>query len=102
MRVYKIGLFLCLLMSFETGCRGNDKRPPEAADPEPGVALTLATQRAQSIQSLTYDLSFTIPANPGEPIAAHEIIRFGIKDLTHPLVLDFTPGADHLQSVKVA
>ncbi|HLH32740.1 MAG TPA: M1 family aminopeptidase [Terriglobia bacterium] len=74
----------------------------EQPNPEPGVSLTLATKRAQSIDSLSYDLSFTIPSNPSEPITGHEIIRFSTKDITQPLVLDFTPGADYLKSISIA
>lgn len=73
----------------------------EIPAPAPGVALTLATERAQSIQDLTYSLAFTIPPNVAEPISGHEVIRFSTKDRTQPLVLDFTPGADHLKSVTV-
>src|SRR5215467_3100330 len=91
--------FLCLLwliffVVFESGCHSNT--PP--ADPEPGVSLSLATKRAQSIESLSYELSFTIPAAPAEPITGHEIIKFSTKDITEPLVIDFSPGADHLKS----
>jgi aminopeptidase N len=31
----------------------------------------------------------------------HEVIRFSTKDVTRPIVLDFTPGADYLRSVRV-
>src|SRR5262249_28050521 len=54
-----------------------------------------------SIQTLSYDLSFTLPASPTEPITGDEIIRFSTKDVTQPLVLDFSPGADYLKSVSV-
>src|SRR5581483_5658090 len=49
-----------------------------------------------------YDLSFTIPANPSDPITGHEIIRFSTKDVTEPVVLDFNAGADSLKSITVA
>jgi aminopeptidase N len=95
--------FLCLLwlislVTFESGCRSS-VNPPE---PEPGVSLQLATKRAQSIESLSYELSFTLPAGPTEPITGHEIIKFSTKDVTEPLVIDFGPGADHLTSISVA
>src|SRR5215475_208600 len=95
--------FLCLLwliffVVFESGCHSNT--PP--ADPEPGVSLSLATKRAQSIESLSYELSFTIPAAPAEPITGHEVIRFSTKNVTEPLVLDFTAAAGDLKSVAVA
>src|SRR5262249_55730231 len=54
------------------------------------------------ISSLGYELSFTLPAGPTGPITGREIIRFSTKDVTEPLVLDFTPGADHLNSISIA
>ena len=73
-----------------------------SADPEPGVSLSLATKRAQSIESLSYELSFTIPAASADPITGHEIIRFSTKNITEPLVLDFAAAAGDLKSVSVA
>jgi aminopeptidase N len=83
-----------------SACRNNVV--PSNADPEPGVSLTLATQRAQAIENLSYTLSFTIPPEPTEPIAGRAIIRFATKDITRPIVLDFRPAADHIQSISVA
>ena len=78
-----------------------DSKSVAVPDPGPGVALTLASERALSIKDLTYNLAFTIPSNPAEPLTGHEVLRFSTKDLTRPIVLDFTPGADHLTSVTV-
>src|SRR5215813_7042769 len=89
---------LLVVSSFFVGCRSNTG----VVDPEPGVSETLATKRAQSIESLSYELSFILPAAPTEPITGHEIIKFSTKDVTEPLVIDFTPGADHLTSISVA
>jgi aminopeptidase N len=91
-----------LLLMLETGCRANEKPAPETNDPGPGVPLTLATARALTIQGLSYDLSFTIPAAPSEPIAGHAVIRFGMKDVSRPVVLDFAPGAQYLRSISAA
>ncbi|HEY2382040.1 MAG TPA: M1 family aminopeptidase [Terriglobia bacterium] len=74
----------------------------ESKDPEAGVSLDLATKRAQSIESLSYDLSFTIPSNPAEPVTGHEVIHFSTKDVTEPVILDFSPGADSLKAVTIA
>src|SRR5216117_63606 len=94
------GVFLGL-MSLLPGCHGKDKIT-EPADPEPGVSLALATERAQSIEALRYDLAFAIPVAPTAPITGKAIIRFNAKDVTRPLVLDFSPGADHISSIWVA
>jgi aminopeptidase N len=89
-------------MTLEFGCRANDKKSSELADPGPGIPLTLATERAQSIEGLTYDLAFTIPASPSEPISGRAAIRFAAKDLTRPVVLDFSLGTDYIKSITVA
>src|SRR5262245_60686915 len=99
--LFSLLCLLCFLCSFLlSACRNT----PMNVDPDlgPGVSLTLATERAQSIEGLTYDLSFTIPASPSDPIFGHEIIKFSLKDLTRPLALDFSPGADYIKSVSVA
>src|SRR5262249_24778338 len=89
---------LLVVSSFFMGCRSNTG----PIDPEPGVSEKLATKRAQSIESLSYELSFTLPAAPSEPITGHEVIKFSTKDIAEPLVIDFGPGADHLNSISVA
>jgi aminopeptidase N len=89
-------------MTLEFGCRANGNKTTEVADPAPGVPFTLATERAQSIEGLTYDLAFTVPASPSEAISGRAAIRFGAKDLTRPVVLDFSPGADYIKSITVA
>jgi aminopeptidase N len=91
---------LCILWLLLSSCHNNVKTV-ENPDPGPGVALTLATARAQAIEGLAYDLSFTIPAAPSQPITGHEVIRFSTKDIAHPLVLDFSPGAEYLTSISV-
>ena len=83
------------------GCNSNAPAPNNT-DPQPGIPLSLATDRANAIENLRYELSFTIPAEPTEPISGRAIIRFATKDLSRPVVLDFNPGADHLQSISVA
>jgi len=100
--IYRMPLLLLLiLMQFLfSGCH-NNVTSPENTDPEPGVPLTLATERARSIEGLSYDLSFTLAADPAEPLSGRETIRFATKDLSRPLVLDFTPGADYLKSISV-
>src|SRR5437879_317444 len=93
-------IIVLLIMTLESGCHRRAK-VAEKADPEPGVGLTLATERAASIEGLSYDLAFTIPATPSDAINGKATIRFTTKDVTRPLVLDFSPGADHIASVSV-
>src|SRR6266478_4062922 len=94
----KIIIIIVLLLI--GGCRGKDTAA-EKADPEPGVPLTVATERGESIEGLSYDLAFTIPATPSDPINGRATIRFTTKDVTRPLILDFSPDADHIASVLV-
>ena len=88
-------LFLVILV----GCRSNTAL---TVDPEPGIPLSLAAERAKNISNLSYHLSFSIPPEITEPISGKAAIRFTIKDAAKPLVLDFSPGADHLTSVEVS
>jgi len=74
---------------------------PQNADPEPGVSLTLATDRAQTIDNIRYALGFSIPAAPLTPVEGKATIRFTTKSVTRPLVLDFSPGADHITSISM-
>ncbi len=92
-------LYALLIMGLMCACRNN--AVPPNTDPEPGISLMLATQRAQSIEGLSYTLALTIPADPAQPIAGDAIIRFATKDISHPLVLDFSPGADYIKSITV-
>ena len=91
-------ILLLLLMELQSGCKGNSSGD---ADPEPGVALALAIERARSIASLRYDLSFQIPAVVSELLSGRATIRFALKDAAHPLVLDFESGAESILSVSV-
>jgi aminopeptidase N len=59
---------------------------------EPGVSFALAEDRARRITDLRYDLRFSIPASPSEPVTGEATISFELADATRPLVLDFLPG----------
>ncbi len=89
-------LFL-LTVILQPGCHSN---PTQEPDPAPGVPQTLATQRAQTISNLRYELSFEIPAGVSDPVQGKAVIRFARTDNAHPLVLDFTPGPDSIIDVK--
>ena len=80
-------------------CGGSDIDGP---DPEPGISLTLAQERASRLSDIRYDLTFAIPASASEPIAGTVAVHFALKDSGRPVVLDFAPGADHITSVTVA
>ena len=70
-------------------------------DPEPGIALTLATRRARAIERVRYDLAFVVPAAAAEPVSGRATVRFVSTDPSEPVVLDFDPGPDRLTSVSI-
>jgi aminopeptidase N len=65
-----------------------------------GVPETLARERAATISSLRYDLSFRIPASRAEAIRGSATIRFALR-APQRVVLDFAPPQDHVVSVRV-
>jgi len=65
----------------------------------PGVSLELATARARSIEALTYEPGIHDSRGTSEPIMGKATIRFSTRDVTQPLVLDFSPDADHITSI---
>jgi aminopeptidase N len=69
-------------------------------DPEPGIALALAEQRAQTIRDVRYDLALTVPADRSQPVMGRETVRFFVSDASHPVVLDFNPGGEAVVSVS--
>jgi aminopeptidase N len=87
-------------MMLQSGCQWNVNLGSEN-DPSPGIALTLAAHRAESISDLRYELSFEIPAAVSDPVSGRAVIRFALKDTSEPLVLDFEPGADFIRSVSI-
>ena len=88
---------ILVLASVMAACAGSE---PTVPDPEPGIALALAEERAARLSNIRYDLAFTIPESASEPIAGTAAIRFALKDASRPVVLDFAPAADHLTSVS--
>jgi aminopeptidase N len=74
-----------------------DTQPP--ADPGPGVSETLARERAAAIRSLTYELSFTIPADRQAPVRGRSIARFSLEK-PQRVVFDFAQASDRLTAVR--
>ena len=88
-------LGVCCLAAVQLPRKGTMTPAPDPersldARPGPGVALSLAQDRARRIRDLEYDLHFTIPADPATPIGGQATIRFTLTDATRPLVLDFS------------
>ena len=66
---------------------------------EPGVPLELARHRAANISNAHYDLAFSIPENPKEPVAGRVVIKFELLKARPGVALDFQPGAENIHRV---
>jgi aminopeptidase N len=69
-------------------------------DPDPGVPLTLAEERAAALSNVRYALSLDIPSSLSEALSGTVAIRFELKDASRPLVLDFAPDSGNITSVS--
>ncbi|MGE3508824.1 MAG: M1 family metallopeptidase [Vicinamibacterales bacterium] len=92
-----MGLLAVLL---PIGCAPREA-PSPMPDPEPGIPLSLATQRAEVIRDLSYAIAFDLPDSASEPVTGRAAIRFTLRDASQPLVLDFAPGAASLLSLAL-
>ena len=68
--------------------------------PGRGISESLAKERAETIQSVRYDLSFRIPERKVEAIRATEVLRFSLR-APHRIVLDFEQPRDHVSEIQV-
>src|ERR1700676_2035553 len=101
MRAHSLLTALLFIMAIAPGgCRPAGPAA-DTPDPEPGVALTLATDRARAIEKVRYQLAFDIPASAAEPISGRATIRLVAKEVSQPLVLDFEAGPAHLTSLSI-
>ena len=67
---------------------------------EPGVSRALAQDRAARIDSLRYELFFSVPEDKTEPVWGSVSLTFDLKD-RGPLQLDFREGAENLRKMTV-
>lgn len=75
-----------------------------ATDPiiSEGVPAQLAQLRKSRIDSLRYDISFSVPASRSDRVTGLETIAFTYRDAdTIPLLLDFTGGMANVASLEV-
>jgi len=90
------GTTLLVLATLGLGACGRDN----AAAPQYGVSLGLATERAARIGDLRYDLRFSIPAEPAAPVTGAVTIRFTLTDARRSLVLDFRGDSAGIAEVR--
>jgi aminopeptidase N len=83
-----------------TAAIGQGGHMPASTKVGPGIPVALAQARARRISSVRYALTFSIPAQASEPIAARETIRFTLTDARLPLALDFAAPRDRLTRVS--
>ena len=90
----KITCFIIILILFS--CKENSYIKLDE-----GVSIELAEYRKKQISNVQYNLSFDIPHNLEDSIAAKLRLKVSILDLKQPLVLDFKPENDSQIFVKV-
>ncbi|WP_298530960.1 M1 family aminopeptidase [uncultured Algibacter sp.] len=91
-------IYAILVLVFVTSC--HDK--PERIDLlSPGISLELATYRKQQVADVVYNLSFEIPESKVDKIKSRLQLNLEIKNLDHPLYLDFNEASSYLKSVLV-
>lgn len=95
-RVYWAHLVLALVCMSSASCEL--LRTP---DPEFGVSLELATNRAAAISDLRYDLHFRIPEAATDTVSGTVSIAFALSALDQPLVLDFRGDSGSVREVTV-
>ena len=83
-------LLLATLMS-QTGA---DQRPGR------GISEPLARQRAETIGAPRYELTLTIPDDPGQRLEGRVLVRFSLR-APHRVVLDFAQPRDHVRTVRM-
>ena len=76
--------------------------PADAQDPAPGVARTLAEERAARLRDVRYELRFVVPEAMKEAVTGTVTVRFELTDPSRPLVLDFAGRADGVRDVRTA
>src|SRR5947209_3694112 len=91
-RAFAFSVILCFMV-VESGCRSRNVTPSASDHPGAGIPLELAMERAASIRDVRYELFFTVPDNLAQPINGRVNVRFNLNDASHPVVLDFEPGA---------
>jgi aminopeptidase N len=66
----------------------------------PGVALTLAEERAARIRDVRYELRFSIPEAMTTAVTGSVTIQFTLADASRALVLDFAGRPDSVRDVR--
>ncbi|MFZ0428210.1 MAG: M1 family aminopeptidase [Acidobacteriota bacterium] len=78
------------LLGLVSSCTG-----PAPKEPDAGVSLELARERAGRITDLIYSLTFRVPEPPDQSLSGSLVLSFGLSGAGKPLIIDFrAPSAD--------
>ena len=69
---------------------------PAPAAPVPGIAATLADERASRISDLRYEVTLRVPAKREDPISAHLRATFALADTDWAITFDFAQPVEKL------
>ena len=72
---------------------------PGAEPPGRGVSEALARERASTVRSLRYELTFIVPADLSGPVQGRAILRFTL-EAPHRVVIDFAEPRARVRSVR--
>jgi aminopeptidase N len=70
-----------------------------AEPPGRGVSEALARERASTIRSLRYELTFVVPAASDQPVLGRVTLSF-VLDAPHRVVIDFAEPGERVRSVR--
>ena len=84
-----LSLLLATALASQTG----------ADPPGRGVSEALARERASTIRSLRYELTFVVPAAQDQPVQGRATLRF-VLDAPHRVVIDFAEPGERVRSVR--
>ena len=93
-----LGRVLVVLLAI--GVSSCQRAEPEIAV-SPGVALSLAQQRASLLGDVRYQLHLTIPRTPEEPVLGSMTITFTLSKLPSALQLDFHAHEEQVLALQV-
>ena len=70
-------------------------------DPEAGISVALATDRAGRVSDVAYGLQFEVPDQKGRAVRGRADIRFTLADADRPLSLDFAAAPAQVRSLTI-
>ena len=94
----KKGVIFILSLFITIAC---DKKTEQASLLSPGISLDLANFRKKQVSNVVYNLTFQIPEHKKEAIKSFLELNLEIKNLEHPLYLDFNEVSSQIKNVEV-